>query len=88
MKTTFFFAAVLCGAVCTNAQNHENGHEWVDLNLPSGLKWATRNVGANTPEDYGHAYAWGETTPKSKYDFTTYKYGDGTTFSKYNNDDK
>ena len=40
-----------------------NGHEYVDLGLPSGLKWATCNVGANVPEDYGEYYAWGETAP-------------------------
>ncbi len=45
-----------------------NGHEWVDLGLPSGLKWATCNVGATKPEDYGNYYAWGETTTKSDYD--------------------
>lgn len=39
-----------------------NGHEYVDLGLPSGLKWATCNVGANKPEDYGKYYAWGETS--------------------------
>ena len=44
-----------------------NGHEWVDLGLPSGLKWATCNVGADSPEDYGNYYAWGETTTKSTY---------------------
>ena len=43
------------------------GHEYVDLGLPSGLKWATCNVGANKPEDYGNYYAWGETATKSKY---------------------
>ena len=44
-----------------------NGHEYVDLGLPSGLKWATCNVGANNPEDYGDYFAWGETTTKSEY---------------------
>ena len=44
-----------------------NGHEWVDLGLPSGLKWATCNVGADKPEEYGNYYAWGETETKSKY---------------------
>ena len=39
-----------------------NGREWVDLGLPSGLKWATCNVGADSPEEYGDYYAWGETT--------------------------
>lgn len=45
-----------------------NGHEFVDLGLPSGLKWATCNVGANNPEEYGNYYAWGETSTKSSYD--------------------
>ncbi len=44
-----------------------NGHAWVDLGLPSGLKWGTCNVGASSPEDYGKYYAWGETSYKSKY---------------------
>ena len=44
-----------------------NGHEYVDLGLPSGLKWATCNVGASTPEDYGNHYAWGETGTKTSY---------------------
>ena len=40
-----------------------NGYEYVDLGLPSGLKWATCNVGATSPEEYGCLYfAWGETT--------------------------
>ena len=40
----------------------ENGYEWVDLGLPSGLKWATCNVGATSPEQTGLYFAWGETT--------------------------
>ena len=44
-----------------------NGHDWVDLGLPSGLKWATCNVGASSPEDYGNYYAWGEISPKAEY---------------------
>lgn len=42
-----------------------NGHEWVDLGL--SVLWATCNVGASTPSDYGNHYAWGETTTKSSY---------------------
>ena len=45
----------------------ERGHEWVDLGLPSGVKWATCNVGAWSPEDYGDYFAWGETSTKSTY---------------------
>ena len=44
-----------------------NGYEYVDLGLPSGLKWATCNVGANSPEDYGDYYAWGEIDTKGEY---------------------
>ncbi len=44
-----------------------NGHDWVDLGLPSGLKWADCNVGADTPEGFGDYYAWGETATKSDY---------------------
>ena len=42
-----------------------NGHEWIDLGL--SVKWATCNVGANSPSDYGSYYAWGETSVKSTY---------------------
>ena len=40
-----------------------NGYEYVDLGLPSGLKWATCNVGADHPYDYGDYFMWGSTTP-------------------------
>ena len=46
-----------------------NGHDWVDLALPSGLKWAKCNVGASSPEDYGNYYAWGETSTKRDYTY-------------------
>ena len=42
-----------------------NGYDWVDLGL--SVKWATQNVGASSPSDYGGYYAWGETRPKSSY---------------------
>jgi surface protein len=66
-----------------------NGHEFVDLGLPSGTLWATCNVGANSPEEYGDHFAWGETEPKDCYNWDTYKWYDGTgsTISKYNNID-
>ena len=47
--------------------NNINGHEYVDLGLPSGLKWATCNIGANKPEEYGKYFAWGEETAKSYF---------------------
>lgn len=49
--------------------NEINGHEYVDLGLPSGLKWATCNIGADKPEDQGNYYAWGETETKTKYGY-------------------
>ena len=52
-----------------------NGHDYVDLGLPSGTVWATCNVGADTPEGYGDYFAWGETMPKELYDWKSYKYG-------------
>ena len=54
-----------------------DGHQFVDLDLPSGTMWATCNVGADNPEDYGDYYAWGETTTKKTYSLDTYKYGNG-----------
>ena len=63
--------------------NQINNHESVDLGLPSGLKWATCNVGAITPEEYGDYFAWGEVKPKTTYNLDTYKYYDGSNFTKY-----
>ena len=48
--------------------------EYVDLGLPSGLKWASCNLGATSPEQPGEYYAWGETAPKEDYGTDTYKY--------------
>ena len=52
----------------------ENGYEFVDLALPSGVKWATCNVGASIPEEYGDYFSWGETESKEIYTWSTYKY--------------
>jgi hypothetical protein len=60
--------------------------EAVDLGL--SVMWATCNVGAEKPEDYGDYFAWGETEPKETYDWTTYKYCNGAsrTLLKYCSD--
>ena len=50
----------------------ENSYTWVDLGL--SVKWATYNVGATKPEEYGDYFAWGETEPKDYYDWSTYKW--------------
>lgn len=61
------------------------GHDFVDLGLPSGTLWATCNVGATNPEDYGDYFAWGETTTKETYNWSTYRYCNGSnrTMTKY-----
>ena len=67
--------------------NVENGHEYVDLGL--SVKWATCNVGADKPEDYGDYYAWGEVEPKENYTWVNYRFRTGgydeadVRFSKY-----
>lgn len=70
---------------CSKEENNNDSNDdivlgtapavWVDLGLPSGLLWATCNVGATSPEEYGDLFAWGETTTKSVYDWSTYAYG-------------
>ena len=59
--------------------------DWVDLGLPSGTLWATCNVGASKPEECGDYFAWGETTTKGTYNWSTYKYcmGDRYKLTKY-----
>ena len=71
-----------------------NGHEYVDMGLPSGLKWATCNIGASSPEEYGDYFAWGETKPKDSYDFDSYDFANPNSRKKeyylmnsYNEDD-
>ena len=70
--------------------------KWVDLGLPSGLKWAAWNVGATKPEEYGLYFAWGETqgytgddvkNDKKQFSWEDYKFcgGSGSTLTKYNN---
>ena len=61
-----------------NAINKINGHEYVDLGLPSGVKWAICNVGAKNPWEYGGYYAWGEIEEKSNYSWSNYKWCNGT----------
>ena len=59
-----------------------NGHEYVDLGLTSGTLWATMNVGASSPSDYGDYFAWGEVSGynngKNSFSWSTYKYCNGS----------
>lgn len=70
---------------------------YVDLGLPSGVQWATHNIGAFSPVDFGNYYAWGELTTKESYSWENYLYGDGQPYDyetspyhvgKYNNTDR
>ena len=71
---------------CTKDDDENNSDSnVVDLGLPSGVKWATCNLGATTPWDYGNYYAWGETQTKDDYSWETYKHCNGSaeTLTKY-----
>ena len=100
-KTLAMVMACMAMALCVSCKKDDNnepdggitggngtiaGHEYVDLGLPSGTLWATCNVGADSPEDYGNYYAWGETETKSTYNWSTYKWcnGDYDKLTKYN----
>ena len=91
MKKIFYLVALVAISllfVQCGQNSSSNGHEYVDLGLPSGLKWATCNVGATAPEEYGDYFAWGEVEPKDYYDWSTYKYcaGSHKTMTKYCSD--
>lgn len=58
-----------------------SNYKAVDLGLPSGTLWADRNVGADAPEAYGDYFAWGEVTPKTEYNWSTYKWCNGSSSS-------
>ena len=65
MKKLSFFSLMFLFASTAMGQ-------YVDLGL--SVKWATCNLGAQKPEDYGYYFAWGETKPKESYDLETYKF--------------
>ena len=81
LATIMLTIAVVCATGCkkNNEPNNGtyNGHDYVDLGLPSGTMWAICNVGADNPEDYGDYFAWGETQPKTTYSESNYKYSHG-----------
>lgn len=62
-----------------------DGHEYVDLGLPSGTLWATCNVGAENPENSGGFFAWGEIEPKESFNWSNYGLCQGAfnTMTKY-----
>ena len=69
-----FITLMVCVCMVATSYSKEtsgnvNGHIWVDLGLPSGVLWASCNIGANAIEDYGLFFAWGETSPKQEYNY-------------------
>lgn len=86
VKTTYEVANVdsITFSKVENPDPNTGNHEYVDLGL--SVKWATCNVGATKPEEYGDYFAWGETQPKDYYDWSTYKWCNGSknTQTKYN----
>ena len=89
MKKRMFLTAVLgllmVGLVSCNKneeipddsdtdQNGLTSGQWVDMGLPSGLRWASYNLGASKPEGYGDYYAWGDEIQHDVYDWNTYRW--------------
>ena len=74
----------------TSAVTYNKKHlDLVDLGLPSGTLWATKNIGAATTADTGYLYAWGEITPKTAFTNENYRFyvGENQEYSKYNSTD-
>ena len=92
----FIMAALALIPLLAGAQNNNSGSlcpdsnhpHVIDLGLPSNTKWACCNVGSMKPEDYGSYFAWGETSPKSRYDWSNYSWcrfsGNSKMLTKYN----
>lgn len=74
LRATASSSGVYAECTVTVSFPNENGHEYVDLGLPSGIMWATCNIGAEngSPSDYGSFYAWGEISTKSEYTKANY----------------
>ena len=76
-----FYSVEELDSIYFNTSNGVEEHEWVDLGLPSGTLWATMNVGAENPEEFGDYFAWGETMPSKGVDWSNYKHCQGTEWS-------
>lgn len=89
--TLMALVTTVCGIECyaQTVSGQVNGHDYVDLGLPSGTKWATYNVGATKPTEYGNFFAWGEVKPKDAYFESTNKWydSDSKRYTKYNSED-
>lgn len=67
---------IVLGGLSTMLKAQNDQIEFIDLGLPSQTFWANCNVGADSPEDIGCYYAWGETEQKVTYEIESYKYYD------------
>lgn len=75
--------SAVCQVTVSGGSDGTQVHDdYVDLGLPSGTLWATCNVGANAPEEFGDYFAWGETTPKENYNWITYEYGNKASWTE------
>lgn len=76
MKKVYLIMTLVCMMMASCGNDGDDGkiqgHEYVDLGL--SVKWATCNVGADNPEDYGQYFAWGETSPKNEYTVDNYQH--------------
>lgn len=83
---------IMCAMSCAmvaQTTGEEAGHTWIDLGLPSGVKWAATNIGADQPQDEGDYYAWGEKTLKTDFRWATYSHGTGqNSLTKYSKSDE
>ncbi len=69
-----FFALYGMESSAQTVSGNIGGYDYVDLGLPSGIRWATYNVGATKPIEYGDYFAWGETSPKEDYNAEDYNW--------------
>ena len=84
IKATTLDGGITAQCVVTVISN--TGMRAIDLGL--SVKWASANLGASRPEEYGNYYAWGEVSPKSSYGWSNYRWcnGNSATLTKYNTD--
>lgn len=91
MKKNLRAVALLLGLSVVLFSYSQGKQECVDLGLPSGTLWATCNIGAESPEDFGDYYTWGEIETKEDYNWDTMKcYANKNgknTYSVYNESD-
>lgn len=80
-----FFINTECNSQTVTVSGDINGYDYVDLALPSGIKWATYNIGSSKPSEYGDYFAWGNTERKCENNSDVYKWfnEDSSTYTKY-----